>query len=174
MTAPDPLGFAVLAFVTLERGAELALARRNTARLIRAGAVEHAAGHYPLIVVLHAAWLAGLWLLAWGTGPDLAWLVLFGLLQLLRAWTLATLGPRWTTRIIVSPGAPLVRRGPYRLLRHPNYAVVAGEILVLPLAFGLPLYAFAFSLANAAILLAVRVPAEERALAAARPGKVEP
>lgn len=174
MTAPDLLGFAVLGFVTLERLAELALARRNTARLIRAGAVEHAAGHYPLIVALHAAWLAGLWLLTWGMRPDLAWLALFGLLQLLRAWTLATLGPRWTTRIVVMPGAPLVQRGPYRLMRHPNYAVVAGEILVLPLAFGLPLYALAFSLLNATILLAIRVPAEQRALAAAPPGEVEP
>lgn len=157
----------LLGFVTLERVAELALARRNTRMLLRHGAVEHASGHYPLIVVLHAAWLAALWL--WGRGQpvSLPWLAAFLLLQALRAWVLATLGPRWTTRIIVQPGARLVARGPYRWLSHPNYVVVVGEIAVLPLCLGLHEMALAFSLANAAIL-AVRVRAENAALQASR------
>lgn len=157
----------LLGFVTLERVAELALARRNTRMLLRQGAVEHASGHYPLIVVLHAAWLAALWL--WGRGQpvSLPWLAAFLLLQALRVWVLATLGPRWTTRIIVQPGARLVARGPYRWFSHPNYVVVVGEIAVLPLCLGLNEMALVFSLANAAIL-AVRVRAENAALQASR------
>jgi len=155
---------AILALVTLQRVAELWLARRNTARLLAAGAREASPGHYPLVVALHAAWLAGLWLLARDTVPHLGWLAVYLLLQALRAWVLASLGRRWTTRIIVLPGAPPVRTGPYRWLAHPNYAVVAGEILVLPLVFGLAAYAVAFSALNA-LALAVRIRAENRALA---------
>jgi methyltransferase len=157
----------LLGFVTIERVAELALARRNTRMLLRQGAVEHASGHYLLIVVLHAAWLAGLWL--WGRGQpvSLPWLAAFLLLQALRVWVLATLGRRWTTRIIVQPGARLVARGPYQWFSHPNYLVVVGEIAVLPLCLGLHEMALAFSLANAAILT-VRVRAENTALQASR------
>jgi len=158
------LSVLVLTLVTAQRLAELALARRNTARLKAQGAVEVGAGHYPLIVLLHAAWLAGLWLLAWSVSPSLMGLAIFAVLQMLRIWILASLGPRWTTRILVMPGAPLVRRGPYRLMAHPNYAVVAGEIAVLPVAYGLYWYALAFSLMNAAVL-AVRIKAESEALA---------
>jgi len=158
------LSVLVLALVTAQRLAELALARRNTARLKAQGAVEVGAGHYPLIVVLHATWLAGLWLLAWNVSPSLVWLAIFAVLQMLRIWVLASLGPRWTTRILVMPGAPLVRRGPYRFMAHPNYAVVAAEIAVLPIAYGLYWYALAFSLINAAVL-AVRIKAESEALA---------
>ncbi|WP_294642018.1 isoprenylcysteine carboxylmethyltransferase family protein [uncultured Aureimonas sp.] len=153
----------LLAFVTLERLAELALARRNTAALLARGALEFAPGHYPLIVALHAAWLAGLWWLGRDQPLHEGWLALFALLQIARVWVLVTLGRRWTTRIIVLPGAPLVRRGPYRFLSHPNYAVVVGEIAVLPLALELPLYALAFSILNAAVL-AVRIRAEQAAL----------
>ena len=157
------LSIAVLALVTAQRGAELVLARRNTKRLLAKGAVEAAPGHYPLIVLLHAAWLGGLWLLGWNRPLQLGWLAVFALLQAGRIWVLATLGERWTTRIIVLPGAPLVRRGPYRLIAHPNYVVVAGEILALPLAFGLPVYGIVFSLLNAAMMF-VRIRAEAAAL----------
>ena len=162
------LAVLVLALVTLERGAELVWARRNTPRLLARGARETGAAHYPLIVALHAAWLAGLWL--WGRNHPVSipWLVVFAVLQAGRLWVLATLGERWTTRIIVLPGEPLVRRGPYRLMPHPNYAVVAGEILVLPLALGLPVYGLVFSALNAAVLF-VRIRAESRALQQALP-----
>ena len=158
------LAVAILAFVTLQRLGELVLARHNTARLMARGAVEAAPGHYPLIVILHAAWLAGLWWLAWNLPVNLAWLGVFALAQLLRLWVLATLGPRWTTRIIVVPGETLVHAGPYRFLSHPNYCVVAAEIMVLPLVFGLAWYGIAFTLLNAAVL-AIRIRAENRALA---------
>ena len=157
----------LLALVTAERLGELWLARRNTTALIAGGAVEHAPGHYPFIVLLHTAWLAGLWLLAWSAPINMFWLGMFLILQILRVWTLATLGPRWTTRIIVQPGKPLVARGPYKWISHPNYVVVIGEIAVLPLCLGLPWYALAFSLANAAVLT-IRIRAENAALAGTR------
>jgi methyltransferase len=172
--------YLVLGLVTLQRLAELALARRNTARLLARGAVETGAEHYPLIVGLHATWLVGLWLVAGRHPIDLPWLGVYLLLQGARAWTLVSLGERWTTRILSLPGEPLVRRGPYRFLPHPNYAVVAGEIAVLPLVFHLALYAAVFSALNASILW-VRIRAEARALdeaqrsaPAARPGRNGP
>lgn len=153
----------LLALVTAERLAELVLARRNTAALLAKGAVEVAARHYPLIVALHATWLGALWV--WGAGAPVqtGWLALFLLLQVARVWVLATLGPRWTTRIIVLPDAPLIRTGPYRWLSHPNYAIVVAEIAVLPLCLGLPTIALLFSVANAAVLT-LRITAENRAL----------
>jgi methyltransferase len=162
----DPAAFAVLAFVTAQRLAELVYARRNEARLRARGAREHAPGHYPAIVLLHAAWLIGLWVLAIGMTPHGGWIILFFILQVLRIWVLATLGGRWTTRIIVLPGEPLVRKGPYRFFTHPNYSVVIAEIFVLPMAFGLLWYAVAFSCLNAAILF-IRIRAENEALSAA-------
>jgi methyltransferase len=113
-------GPAILLLVTGQRLGELALARAHAARLLAAGAVEVGAAHYPLIVALHAGWLAGLWCLAPGAPVAPAWLLIFLLLQALRLWVIATLGRRWTTRVIVMPGAKLVRSGPYRFLRHPN------------------------------------------------------
>jgi len=157
------LSAVILGLVTLQRLGELVLARRNTRRLLARGAVEIGAGHYPAVVALHAAWLAGLWLLAWNRPADLFWLAVFIVLQGLRIWVLATLGDRWTTRIIVLPGAPLVKKGPYRFTSHPNYMVVAAEIAVLPLVFGLWTYAVVFFALNAAVLW-VRIGAEARAL----------
>lgn len=169
MTRAAAILAVILALVTAQRLFELRRAGRNTRALRAAGAVEAAPGHYPLIVALHAAWLGGLWLTALAfpsrVGPPAAgWLILFAALQGLRLWVLATLKNRWTTRIIVLPGAPLVRGGPYRFIAHPNYLAVVGEIAALPLAFGLVWYALGFSLANAAIL-AVRIRAENAALA---------
>jgi methyltransferase len=159
----------LLTLVTVERLAELWLARRNTAALLSRGAVEVGAGHYPMIVLLHALWLSGLWILAWDRGVNTTWLGIFLVLQLLRGWVLLTLGRRWTTRIIVLPGAPLVATGPYRFVSHPNYLIVIAEIAVLPLCFGLPWYALIFSAANAAVLT-IRIRAETAALAGARRG----
>ena len=153
----------ILALVTLQRLGELWLSNRNTRRLLARGAREVGTAHYPLIVAVHALWLAALWWLAPGRPIDGFWLALFVLLQLARVWVIATLGERWTTRIIVLPDAPLVRRGPYRLLNHPNYAVVVAEIAVLPLVFGLWQVALIFSALNAAVL-AIRIRAENRAL----------
>jgi methyltransferase len=118
------------------------------------------------VVSVHAAWLIALWV--WGRDQDvnLPMLALFAVLQGLRLWILTTLGPRWTTRIIVLPGEPLVASGPYRYFSHPNYAVVVGEIALLPLALHLPLLAVIFTALNAAVLV-IRIGIEARALAAA-------
>ena len=153
----------VLALVTAQRLGELVYARRNTRRLLARGGIETGAAHYPLIVGLHAAWLIGLWLIAWDRPLHTGWLVAYLVLQALRVWTLASLGGRWTTRIITIPGEHLVRRGPYRVLPHPNYLVVVGEIAVLPLVFGLWGYALVFSVLNAGVLW-IRIRAENRAL----------
>jgi methyltransferase len=166
---PEPVTASalILGLVTLQRLAELVVARRNTRLLLQRGAFEVAPGHYPLIVAVHAGWLAALWWLA--PGKTISWLLiaLFALLQAGRLWVLATLGQRWTTRIIILPGAPLVTTGPFRLLRHPNYAVVVAEIAVLPLAFGLWQVALLFSLLNAAVL-AIRIRTENAALSGGR------
>ena len=161
------LNIAILALVTLERLLELPLARRNTIRLLAIGAKEHSPRHYPLILMLHVAWLASLWLLGLGRQVHLPWLALFIVIELGRLWVLATLGGRWTTRIIVLPDAPLIRQGPYRFSNHPNYLVVIAEIFVLPLVFGLWPVSVIFSLLNAA-MLAVRIRAENRALGPVR------
>jgi len=130
---------------------------------LAAGAHEVAPEHYRLIVALHAAWIVGLWWLGWDNPVDALWLLAYAILQILRGWTLASIGDRWTTRILVVPGETLVRRGPYRFIPHPNYAVVVGEIAVLPLVLGLELYALVFTVLNAAVLF-VRIRAENRAL----------
>jgi methyltransferase len=157
----------LLVTVTLQRAGELVISRHNTRKLMAQGAVEVAPGHYPWIVVVHAAWLISLWLFGRAQPMNIVGLVLYLMLQGLRFWVLWTLGSRWTTRIIVLSGAPLVSAGPYRFLSHPNYAVVAGEIAVLPLALDLPLLAAVFTGLNAAVL-AIRLGAENRALAASR------
>lgn len=154
----------ILAFVTLQRLFELWVSNRNTMALLAQGAREHGRAHYPAIVAVHLAWLAALWWYAPGQPIDWLLVGLFALLQAARLWVLATLGPRWTTRIITIPGAPLVRKGPYRWLSHPNYLIVVLEIAVLPLAFGLEMVALLFTLLNAGVL-AVRITAENKALA---------
>lgn len=159
------LSILILALVTAQRLGELVVARRNTRALLARGGVERGAAHYPVIVSLHAAWLTGLWMLAWNRPASLPWLGAYGAIEVLRAWTLASLGARWTTRIIAVPGERLVRRGPYRFVPHPNYIVVCAEIAVLPLVFGLTAYALVFSLLNAAVL-SVRIRAETAALRA--------
>ena len=160
------LAVLVLGLVTAQRLAELMLARRNTQRLLARGAIETGARHYPAIVFLHAAWLIGLWVLAWNKPTNFILLAIFIVLQIARVWVIATLRGRWTTRIITLPNEPLVRRGPYRFFSHPNYMVVAAEIAVLPLAFGLWRFAILFSALNAAAMW-VRIRTEQDALGAA-------
>jgi methyltransferase len=157
----------ILALVTAQRLVELVIARRNTRALLPRGAVEVGRGHYPLIVALHTGWLLSLWLFAPGRPIQWGFVILFVLLQCGRLWVLATLGRRWTTRIIVLPDEPLVTAGPFRWVSHPNYLVVVGEIAALPLAFGLTWVALVFSLLNAAVL-AIRIKAESAALARSR------
>jgi methyltransferase len=160
---------ALLAFVTLQRLTELVIAQRNTRRLLANGAEEIGAGHYPLLVLLHCAWLASLWALAFSDRTTIWWPAVIGyaVAEVARVWTMASLGRFWTTRIIVPRETPVVRRGPYRVLRHPNYWVVAFEIALLPLALGSWPLALLFSLLNAAVL-AWRIRIEEATLAPRR------
>lgn len=157
---------ALLSFVTLQRLAELVHSRRNTIRLLAWGAQEVAPEQYMYMVALHGTWLLGLWLLAPEQPIAAFWFAVFAVAQIARLWVLATLKTRWTTRIIVLPGAPLIATGPYRYLRHPNYAIVVVEIAALPLAFGLSAYAISFSILNAIVLI-MRIKAENVALATA-------
>lgn len=163
------MALALLLFVTLQRLAELVLARRNTRRLLSEGAVEIGADHYPIIVLLHVGWLGSLWvwladgLVALSAVAAVAYLVV----QLLRLWVMASLGRYWTTRILVPRETPLVQRGPYRFLKHPNYVVVAAEIALLPLAIGAWPLAVLFSMLNAA-MIAWRIHVEETSLAPRR------
>lgn len=171
LAAPLPLvlGLALTGAVALERLVELVVSRRNELRSRALGALEHGRGHYPVMVALHVALLAGC-----AAEPALrgagapAWLFLSGLAvvlgaQLLRWWCIASLGDRWCTRVLVVPGLPLVATGPYRRLRHPNYVAVVVEGAALPLACGAWATALAFSAANA-LLLAVRIRCEDQAL----------
>jgi methyltransferase len=156
--------YAVLGLVVLQRLGELAWAARNTSRLRAEGAIEVDRRGYKWLVALHAGWLASLLTLPADTPPSWPLLALYAALQLGRLWVIATLGKRWTTRLIVLPGGRLVARGPYRYVRHPNYAIVAAEILVLPLAFGAAALALAFSAANL-VLVGRRIAIEDRILA---------
>jgi methyltransferase len=156
----------LLGAVTLSRLAELVYARRNTRLLLAQGAIEVSPAHYPFIVALHTVWLSSLWISGWDNAIAPFWLTVFLGLQVLRIWVLATLGSRWTTRIVILPGAPLIASGPYRFIPHPNYAVVCAEIAVLPLCLGLPWHALVLSAANA-LVLSVRIGAENEALKSA-------
>ncbi|QFU07444.1 Isoprenylcysteine carboxyl methyltransferase (ICMT) family protein [Rhodobacteraceae bacterium THAF1] len=159
MTVATALFFA---FLIGQRLVELRIAKRHTAALLARGAVEHGAAHYPLIVALHIAWIAAIVILGWSHPVVWGWLAVFGLLQLFRVWILASLGTRWTTRIIVL-NEPLVARGPYKFLPHPNYMLVVAEIFVAPMVLGLWGVALIFTVLNA-IVLTIRIRAENKAL----------
>jgi len=157
-----------LVLIALQRLAELAWTALNTARLRRLGAVEADAGGYPLFVLLHAGWLAGLTLaVPAATLPSWPLLALFVMLQLGRLWVILSLGRWWTTRILTLPGAPLVQTGPFRWVRHPNYVLVMAEFAILPLAFGAIALAAIFSALNL-MLIARRIRIEDHALAPRR------
>ena len=157
----------IILAVAAQRLGELVLARRNGRRLLAAGGVETGAGHYPLLVAVHGGWLLAVALLVAADAPvNGALLALYVALQGVRYWVIRTLGAQWTTRIITVPGRKLVRSGPYRYLRHPNYAVVACEIALLPVVFGAWEIALVFSALNG-VLLAHRIRIENAALAKA-------
>jgi methyltransferase len=157
----------ILLLVTLQRLSELVIARRNTAALMAKGAVEHGSAHYPVMVLLHASWLLGLWWLGWNALVIWPLMYFYIALQVFRIWILATLGSRWSTRILTVPNERLVVRGPYRFVRHPNYVLVLLEVPLLPLALGLSGFALLYGLLNIA-MLGWRIRVEETALTPAR------
>ncbi len=156
------LPYAIMLFVTLQRISELIIAQINTKALRARGAEEFGRSHYPVMILLHASWLAVLWAMAGGASVNIPLLAIFAVLQVFRIWVLATLGRRWTTRIIVPPNEPMILGGPFRFMRHPNYFVVIAEIAILPLVFGLVWVAVLYSALNAAMLW-VRISAENAA-----------
>jgi methyltransferase len=154
--------------VAVQRLLELSYSRRNERRLRARGAVERGSGHYPVIVAIHALWLVSTLVegLLRGPEPPEWWplpLAAFLLVQPLRYWAIFSLGVNWNTRVLVVPGGKLVKTGPYRYFPHPNYIVVAVEVLTFPLIFGAWITAVVFSLLNAAMLY-VRIQTENRAL----------
>ena len=161
---------ALVALVGLERLAELVVSRRNAAWSLARGGVEHGRGHYPVMVALHSGFLIAMLVEAWVRRPEVppalasSMLALVLASQALRWWCIATLGPRWNTRVIVVPGMPPVTGGPYRLLRHPNYVAVVVEGMALPLVHSAWMTAVVFTVANA-VLLTVRIRVEDAALA---------
>jgi methyltransferase len=154
--------------VALQRLLELRYSRRNERRLRMKGAIERGAGHYPVMVGIHALWLVSTLVEGLLRGPETPWwwpvpLAAFLLVQPLRYWAILSLGESWNVRVLVVPGRRLVRSGPYRYFTHPNYVVVVVEVLALPLIFGAWVTALVFSVLNAAFLF-VRIREEERAL----------
>jgi methyltransferase len=169
---------AFFAALAAQRTSELALSSRGAKRLRERGAREHGSGHFPLLVGLHVLFPLALaaefvWLHArpWGSWP--AWLALLLGAQALRIWSMHALGERWTVRILVVPGEPLVRGGPYRFLRHPAYVAVAAELLAAPLLFGAWRTALGIGVLNA-VALAIRIRAEASALRDAGASPVDP
>lgn len=159
----------LVGFVILQRLLEVLYARFNEKVMKRQGAIEFGAGHYKWIVLLHVLFFLSLLLEVWAIGPEFGtgwqfFLVAFAIAQFLRVWALSSLGRFWNTKILILPGADKVKKGPYRWLPHPNYLVVALEIVSLPLIFGAWRTALIFTIANALLLLLVRIPAEEKAL----------
>lgn len=155
-----------LVFIIVQRLSELAISKANTKRLLERGAYEVGANHYPAMVAIHSAWIVCLVLFGYAQTVSPFWLILFAILQAFRVWILTSLGSRWTTRIIILE-EPLVTRGPFKFIRHPNYALVVAEIIVAPMVLGLWWVAVVFTILNAAMLY-VRINAEEKALSPLR------
>lgn len=159
----------VFLIIVCQRVLEVIYARKNEERMKKAGAIEVGADHYKWIVLLHVFFFISFLIevslkgVQFGNGW-FVFLVIFVVAQILRVWTLISLGRYWNTKIIVLPGAQRVATGPYKWIPHPNYVIVAMEIAALPLIFGAWVTAGFFSIANALLLLFVRIPAEERAL----------
>ena len=159
-----PALYVIVGFLAVQRLAELGFARRNHRALLARGAVEVGRGHYPAMVALHAGWLLALAAtIDPRTAVSLPLLAVFVLLECGRVWVIATLGSRWTTRIVVLPGAAPIRSGPYRYVRHPNYVIVCGEMAVVPLMFGAWILAVSASVLNLLVLRA-RLRVENRAV----------
>lgn len=161
--------YLLILAIGIERLVELIVSKRNARWAFAHGGEEFGRGHYPVMVAIHGALLLGCIGEVWALQrPFIAWLgwpmlALVALSQALRWWCVATLGRRWNTLVIVVPQAPLVRRGPYRWLHHPNYVAVVVEGVALPLVHTAWLTAACFTLANA-LLLTVRIRVENAAL----------
>ncbi|UOY93418.1 hypothetical protein MUG87_04650 [Ectobacillus sp. JY-23] len=155
-------------FIVLQRVGELVIAKKNERHMKERGALEFGQAHYTYMVLMHVSFLLCtvtevIWL---HKSPSRLWpmlLCIFIITQILRIWAISSLGVYWNTKIIVLPGATVVKKGPYRFIRHPNYLVVIVEILVIPLLFQAYITTFLFTALNIA-MLRVRIKEEEKAL----------
>ena len=160
--------YIILSIVIVQRLLELVIAKRNEKNMRAQGAYEVGASHYPLMILLHVSFFISLLIEVsiFNLTPSplfLIFLIMFLCVQGLRIWCLTSLGSFWNTKIIILPGATVVTKGPYKYLRHPNSLVVSIEIALLPLMFEAYFTAICFTILNA-IMLSIRIPAEERAL----------
>ena len=157
--------YLIVGFLVFQRLVELVIAQRNHRALAARGAIEFGRRHYPVLVALHAGWLLALVAtIDPKTSVSLPLLAVFVLLECGRVWVIVTLGSRWTTRIMVLPGAKRIRTGPYRYVNHPNYLIVCGEIALVPLMFGAWALAVIASVLNL-LALRTRIRVENKALA---------
>ena len=170
MSKTDTIALLIVTAVIIQRLYELVLANKNTQALLSQGAFETGQKHYPLIVLLHAGWISSIliWIIMGYASLNGVFLGLYVLLQPLRLWVLKTLGKYWTTRVIIVPGRDLIKTGPYRWFKHPNYMTVICEIAILPLAFGAIEIAVIFSILNA-IILSHRIKVENASLNSHKP-----
>ncbi len=164
------LFFLFVGCIIAQRVIELVVAKRNERWIKARGGVEFGARHYPIIVLIHTTFLMTMILEVLSFERELSyfWVVLlvgFFLTQGMRIWAIRSLGPYWNTKIIVLPGASVVKKGPYRFIKHPNYVIVALEIVLIPLMFNAYITAIIFTIFNL-LILAIRIPTEERALTA--------
>lgn len=169
MESSDLITFMILFAVTVERTGTAVVGRRNARRLLKEGGIETGFSHYYPMVAIHGGWVIALWSTAFGQPINLALLGAYLLVVAFRFWAVATLGRRWTSRIVVIPGEKLVAGGPYRIMPHPIYIALMLEFLLLPAAFGLWWVMAVFSVLNAGILF-VRIRAEQEALRRFAPG----
>lgn len=163
---PLAIPIAIMVFIVAQRLFELGWASRNTKRLLALGGKEFSPKHYSVIVALHTSWILAIFVFIFlsPTVEVSSWyLASFGILTAFRAWILVTLGSFFTTKIVSLPGAPLRKTGPYRFIKHPNYALVVCEIVVVPLIFGFWQIALIWGIANVC-LLAFRIHEEDLAL----------
>lgn len=162
------LFISFICMIVIQRGVELIIAKRNERQLKKNGAIEFGAGHYPWMVLLHTGFLTVLIIEVITLNRELSsfwilWLILFVLAQMGRLWVIQTLGKHWNTKIIVLPNSEVIVKGPYKYVRHPNYLIVATEILIISLLFNAFITAIIFSLLNA-WMMSIRIPLEEEAL----------
>lgn len=155
-------------FIVSQRIIELFIAKSNEKWMKQRGAIEFGVKHYRFIVMLHVLFFVTFFLekRLFNQGISSVWplfLFVFLLAQIIRVWAITSLGKFWNTKIIVLTNANVIRKGPYRFIKHPNYLVVAIELAVVPLLFNCYLTAVLFTILNGFILM-VRVPEEERAL----------
>jgi methyltransferase len=164
------LFIAVMSVLIIQRLMELRISSRNFTIMMREGGIEYGREHYKYIVMLHSLFIVSMAVEYvvrdhYGKLSDISYLflVIFALLQLMRFWVISSLGKYWNTRIVRVPGSKLIRSGPYKFLKHPNYVVVALEIFCLPMIFGLVYTAIIFTILNS-LMLFVRIKEENKVL----------